>query len=133
MSRIIAFRFWHKESKTMRSQGIDFHSNGQIYAANMNTTEHYIIMQSTGIKDKNGRWVVEGDIVDRKPVNSRAGGGGRFVIIWDANDHRFALKQDNLYVPTGTHNMPYKIVPRLVEVIGNIYENPELIRRPKLV
>ena len=123
------FRAWNKERKVMEAEWVNtIHFNGQIYHGSMNITDHYIIMQCTGIYDKNDKLIFEGDIVDRKPVNKRAGGGGRFVIIWDEHDHRFALKRDNKWVPTGTHNMPYKIVPRLVEVIGNIHENPNLIK-----
>ncbi|EPX3594516.1 TPA: hypothetical protein OT185_001689 [Enterococcus faecalis] len=82
----------------------------------------YVIMQSTGLKDKNGVEIFEGDVV--KVTVNNYGTGERFEQIDKVvyEDCRFCFNDGFYYSETikysGYENK---------EVIGNVYENPELL------
>lgn len=68
-------------------------------------------MQYTGLKDRNGREIYEGDVVEWS--------GLRFPITVDVfHGYRFMFGKDQLNKATAVYG----------EVIGNIYENPELCK-----
>ena len=76
------------------------------------------LMQSTGLKDKNSKLIYEGDIVKIFHVSGTMQGKYFFdVIEW--NDLRCRFETKN-----------YGIIDDddIYEVIGNIYENPELLK-----
>ena len=83
----------------------------------------FIIMQSTGLKDKNGKEIYEGDIVVAMSQGVKALGKVKRRIdgYW-------------LMYPAWQHGELWHIVENVdtgetaVEVIGNIYENPELLK-----
>lgn len=72
MSREIKFRAWLKDDKRMvEVRSIDFHEEGNIITVNYNDifgfelNENEIeLMQYTGLKDKNGKEIYEGDVVN---------------------------------------------------------------------
>ncbi|AUB53006.1 hypothetical protein EM4838_08365 [Enterococcus mundtii] len=80
-----------------------------------------VVMQSTGLKDKNGVEIFEGDIV--KKTNGSIGyvvylqQEAGFVVVLKKSDYRLGHRN------TGE---PYKEATNH-EVIGNVYENPELL------
>lgn len=90
------------------------------------------IKQSTGLKDKNGKLIYEGDIVQTTFENNSK---RIFSVVWD---NKTALFNGKIIKKEGINNyfMPnrdylYYLLGNEkdeVEVIGNIYENPELIK-----
>lgn len=71
------------------------------------------IGQYTGLKDKNGKEIYEGDILYTNKYDKKHG-----IVRW--NEELGALH---------IYNVPSKTLrnARLYEVIGNIYDNPELL------
>jgi uncharacterized phage protein (TIGR01671 family) len=74
------------------------------------------IMQFTGLKDKNGKEIYEGDVLHFDGKQWGDGIGKNFVITWD--------ERDAVYLGIGTRS-DWQI---WCEVIGNIYGNPELLK-----
>ena len=90
------------------------------------TKGQFELMQYTGLKDKNGKEIYEGDIVSLKYLyDKRTTDKGQ--VVWREDKASFGLKSlkgltnevYELYKVTAEHNL---------EIIGNIYENPELLK-----
>ncbi|EQC0675840.1 YopX family protein [Listeria innocua] len=77
-----------------------------------------LLMQYTGLKDKNGKKIFEGDIVNCKFFDRMVGdiaGVINFIdCVWAVSD----FKNKRLYQLIDVDN---------IEIIGNIHENPELL------
>ena len=130
--REIKFRAWHKSEKQWENPDHLFMSmsNQLIGFANLKTGpayhSTYEIMQFTGLHDKNGKEIYEGDIINlgenghAKP-SQIAFNDGSFCIIAD-----WISDKENPFIELSTYCNPAFI--KCVEIIGNIYENPELIK-----
>lgn len=70
----------------------------------------------TGLRDKNGRKIFEGDIVDILTENEEIG-----VIKWDNDTARFVIESDGFFSDFDNY------YGTDLEIIGNIYDNPELL------
>jgi uncharacterized phage protein (TIGR01671 family) len=76
-------------------------------------------MQFTGLFDKNGKEIYEGDIL--KPINPPS----------QKKDNRFVEYVDGSFCYNDKYNGSRSLNHRLTKlflVIGNIYENPELLK-----
>ena len=122
MSRIIKFRAWDKKRKEFFEILHICQNESGIFAVlgshdGKSDTPYFIddiiLMQFTGLKDKNGKEIYFDDLV-------KAPSGGIFQVIWHEEEMRIALKQDNVIY---NFNVP------LYEVIGNIWENKNLLER----
>lgn len=79
------------------------------------------LMQCTGFKDKNGKLIYEGDIVYKKGSKNWKKEKLYSIVIYDNMYGHFNISDEN-----GIHNIPQN--KDNIEVIGNIYENPELLK-----
>lgn len=77
-------------------------------------------MENTGLKDKNGKYIYEGDIVT---VN----GTWNCIIEYNQSSCAFVLKSIDSRWSTGYFSN-YEDIEEMLEVIGNIYENKELLK-----
>lgn len=126
--REIKFRAWDSDEKTM-CPVYELHFGERIIVARVNArngkmllvfSDETNLMQYTGVKDKNGVEIYEGDII--------RGHTGRYkvdcVVRWSSGNCGF------IAVPTITERTYLCLNPgstKSYEVIGNIYENPELV------
>jgi hypothetical protein len=77
----------------------------------------------TGQKDKNGKEIFEGDI-----LKSECGKLGK--IEWLNNRTAFCV---HWYLQLGSGDIEYCVLNMKLEIIGNKYENPELLSTPTAV
>ena len=112
--REIKFRAW--DGKKMRGQSKnDFFSIRHDGLLSMSNRDDCVLMQYTGLSDKHGKPIYEGDIIKSK--NWRF---GIYVIEWCSGS--FIIKCQNVNERIGGN-----LTRECFEVIGNIYENPELV------
>jgi len=133
--REIKFRAWSKVFKRMSPENAEFHFNGgdshlhfDVFNGNFDTDvwdfSECVLMQYTGLKDKNGVEIYEGDILSGEKGVFVAKIGGYFsepsvgfgVHYCKDNDESIFVKEPD----------PFGVESKL-KVIGNIYENPELM------
>ena len=115
------FRVW----QIVRTKGKDilvFMEFLECSAINLNNYIHRsdcIIEQCTGLKDKNGKLIYEGDIVETHDYTTE-----HSQIVFDKGCYVLKSKDAAMY----EHLSNYE---KECEVIGNIHENPELLEEDK--
>ena len=119
--RQIKFRAWDKETQSMRdaSEGSNFevevNAQGQLLFIQTSGFGKVIPMQFTGLKDKNGKEIYEGDIVINPYKVS-------WIVEWREDVGKLMYGQ-NLNWFGLTKNSSKRL-----EIIGNIKENLELLK-----
>ena len=130
------FRAWDSVKKEMFKDTFAITECGQVVVVEQESVasapdyvfvEHLVIMQSTGLKDLNGVEIFEGDIIKRyrSPF---------FKAKWEYQIETVIKEEASLLLGreygknfgTIPFNSPFA-QSFLLEVIGNIYENPELL------
>lgn len=89
--------------------------------------DEVIIMQCTGLKDFAGNDIYEGDILNTGKDNYEC----LLIVVWDENDAAFHLKVNWHKINSREYFSKDWIKNMRYEVVGNIYENPELVDKPK--
>lgn len=77
------------------------------------------LMQSTGLKDKNDKEVFEGDILDYN--------GRKALVRWHGSYASFIYRFVDELQKRNAEWKPLYLAYMKCEIIGNIYENPELL------
>lgn len=121
------FRAWLKEEKRMTDVHEMTFIDGEVYLISDITGfyayEEFKLMQSTGLKDKNGKEIFEGDIVKYKSgCNTYAE-----EVAYDKNFAVFGVMGANTDIIFTFEELFEDISIKSLEVIGNIYDNPELL------
>lgn len=129
------FRAWDVHEKKMFTNAQLIVWNGNVYAndnSELNidnlkgwSIDEKYLMQSTRLKDKNGREIYEGDIVEM-PNEEHSYCG---VVVYEKAYGSFAIMTEDRYAYIYTfENIATWYCPlNALEVIGNKYENPELL------
>lgn len=84
-------------------------------------TDHCPVMQFTGLQDKNGKEIYERDILEALHPGY-LNESGKKIVYWREEDACYYLKPVD-----ASGFLPISFFEE-VEVIGNIYENPELLK-----
>ena len=128
MQRIIKFRGWDKRENQMflfenpfideeynrLSLSCDWEKYDLTHGGLQIENKDLILMQYTGLKDKNGKEIYEDDLITW-------GGGGVHWVEW--RDTSWAFKNESWLFSMITQEERDSI-----EIIGTIYENPELLK-----
>lgn len=146
MSRAIKFRCWsNEEGQYFPIQTINFvdnkpisvgyHKKGHKGFLHMRFPK-FFLEQSTGLRDKNGKEIYEGDIVKAK-IDGLWQTGAHTVSEGKATWNLEVVYNDIRYMDVfhilGSKNQPNRIYYLFddsisdIEVIGNIHENPDLL------
>lgn len=124
--REIEFRAWLKNEKFMlnniTSIRLDtkciYYDDNQLFSYERKEFDEIELMQYTGLKDTNGVKIFEGDIVENIYFNSK------YELFWDEENCCFRMRNiddDYDYLVLNIREAG------MIEVIGNIYEDKELL------
>lgn len=126
------FRVWCKNNKEWEKDEVLISNKNLYLIQNKNFSkrvnfepENHIINFCTGLKDKNGKLIYEGDIVHKSGSKFN---GEKILseIAWSETSAQFVYSD---YIGIGGSHEFRTGTASKMEVLGNIYENPELVRK----
>ena len=122
------FRAWTEEGKAMY-YGVYPFKDGTLLlsydeiAFDEVPASDFILMQSTGLKDKNGKEIYEGDIVKYEAGCNTV----TEEVVYDKNFAGFGVKDVDAVIIFTFGELAEDIDISSLKVVGNKYENPELL------
>ena len=116
MSREIKFRGWNNITKTMLDlkaiTPLTIDDKLKCDGLFLPFVDEVILMQHTGLKDKDGVEIYEGDV-------DESGG----IVVWNEDDASFYLDIKNI------ETQSLECAEEWMKVIGNIHQHPELLEK----
>jgi len=124
--REIKFRAWDHQNNSMFYPHEIYFDEGLKNIRALDTMANYtengrprfVLMQYTGLKDRNGKEIYEGDLLS----------WGEYLLVckWEQGDCRYSLynTKNNIWVEYLDEYITHEI-----RVIGSVYENPELLKK----
>lgn len=113
MSRVLKFRSWSGYYFSYLDLRTDNDVDFYLFYRDIDIDSP--IEQYTGLKNKNGEEIYEGDIISYSEL--------KFVVVWSEFDSSFKMKCDELDVAIYL----YSKLAKEVKILGNIHEDPELL------
>ena len=122
------YRAWDSSKKEMFKDTFAITESGQVVVVEQESVasspdyvfvEHLVIMQSTGLVDKNGKEIFDGDILDYK--------GRKALVRWHGSYASFIYRFVDEPHKRNAEWKPLYLAYMKCEIIGNIYDNPELL------
>ena len=142
MNREIKFRAWDRVKKEMNDiSDVDWGAGHNYF-----TDNSYVIIQYTGLKDKNGKEIYEGDMLSLNGNMTADDSMGwlpngwifdeedKYPVRWDEKLAGWVLEMPTKYDRKDEEAVKYLnharglLINGDIEIIGNIYENPELLK-----
>lgn len=96
------------DTKKCMSERVDFENN----SVEINADESYILSEYTGLKDMDGKEIYEGDILFETFSEEY------FKVVFENGSFRAEIDE---------YSLDLEDYANICEIVGNIYENPELI------
>ncbi len=114
------FRVWDIRRKLYITNGTIDIRNGIFATLGLEEAKKFIPEQCTGLKDKNGNLIYEGDILKSIFSDEKL-----YEVIWCADCYKLRV-----FTKSSRKTLEYlglKNTKTSYEIIGNIHENPELL------
>ena len=128
------FRVWLKNDKEMVDVDVINFYNGQLDFIGdgitfMRKADEIELMQSTGLFDKNGQEIFEGDIIDTTDYEGGLSSVGNPLVKVESDKYGFIVTGDFPCSPITLKEFEdgRKFAGVKVKIIGNVFENPELL------